>query len=142
MPSSANLVKVKELFEVNIYCELSCDEYETPEQRCENDLPDYNLIFMTELNHNSSVEDFLKDATSRFSEDMKYFSKLIQGAECDFCIEDHCAQEEGMHQPSDDGILVNENYSPFGDDWELAKYFPLLLTLLASIAIKLFGLYF
>ena len=116
MPSSTNLVKVKELFEVNIYCELSYDEYETAEQRCENDLPDYNLIFMTELNHNSSVEDFLKDATSRFPEDMKYFSKLIQGAECDFCIEDHCAQEEGMHQPSGDGILVNENYSPFGDD--------------------------
>ena len=71
---------------------------------------------MTELNHNSSVEDFLKDVTSGFSKDMKYFSKLIQGAECDFCIEDHYVQEEGMHRPSGEELLVNENYSPFGDD--------------------------
>lgn len=103
----------RQLYEVNLYCELTYPEHETAQERSELGLCDYNLIFLTELDESASVDDLLKELNSRFPGEMNEFlSEAVEehiDASCDYCVEYHYSQDEGMHQPDEDELLVEEN---------------------------------
>jgi len=107
----------RQLYEVNLYCELTYPEHETAQERQEIGLCDYNLIFLTELDESASVADLLKELTSRFPKEMdEFFLEVVEehiDASCDYDVEYHYPQDEGIHQPDEDELFVEENYCPY-----------------------------
>lgn len=100
------------LYEVNLYCEVYCPEHPTPQERWEIGLCDWNLIFLTQLGKGASTDDFLKDAKTRFPEEMKeFFDELPDGSEFD--VEYHVPTDEGIHSPEWDELILDENEAPF-----------------------------
>ena len=108
----------KQLFEVNLYCELTYPEHETGQERYELGLCDYNLVFLTDLDEGASTIDLLKDLTSRFPKEMdEFFQEVVEehtDAYCDYDVEYHYPQDEGIHLPDDDELLVMDNECPYG----------------------------
>jgi hypothetical protein len=107
----------RQLYEVNLYCELTYPEHETTQERFEVGLCDYNLVFLTELDESASVTDLLKELTSRFPEKMdEFFLEVVEehtDASCNYCGEYHYPQDEGILQPDEDELFVMENHCPY-----------------------------
>ena len=112
-------IATNQLFEVNLYCELFYPEHETEQERYELGLCDYNLIFLTELDESSSTIDLLKDLNSRFPKEMdEFFREVVEehtDASCNYDVEYHYPQSEGLHCPDQDDLYLEENYCPYGE---------------------------
>ena len=115
------------LYEVNIYVELEYPDVvdlngNEGSGRFEQDLPDWNIIFLTDLDETSSVDDLLAYASRRFPDDINQFIKEHKNAIFDnsFQMESHDPQEDGAYNLDDDEILFNENccvWEAYSDDW-------------------------
>jgi len=104
-------------YEVNLYCEMTYPEHKTPQERYELGLCDYNLIFLTELDESASLKQLIGDAEKRFNLEMSQFcgrkGQEPTNATFSFSVEYHYPQEDGIHQPDEDELLVKENEAPF-----------------------------
>lgn len=116
----------KELYEVNLHIELDYPQIldangNKGSGRYENNLPDWNLIFLTELDDDATADDFLNDARHRFPSEIGDFLKRYKDSICSIDVEYHSLQEEGCNQPDWDEILIEENeciWESHWDDWE------------------------
>ena len=107
-----DMTATRQLYEVNLYCEVACPEHLTPQERVEIGLCDWNLIFSTQLGEGASTDDFLKDAKARFPEEMKeFFDELADGSE--FSVEWHVPYEDNIYETAWDELLFQENKAPF-----------------------------
>ena len=121
-------VEAPTLYEVNLYVELTYPETKDingnkGSGRRENDLPDWNIIFATELDDNATVEQLLEDARRRFPEEMNDFFEEHKDAidEDLISLEYHEPAAEGIHFPDIDDIFFEENdcaWESHYDDWE------------------------
>lgn len=106
-----------QLYEVNLYCELTYPEHETAQERYELGLCDYNLIFLTGLDESASLKQLIGDAEERFKYEMSQFCERKgqepTNATFSFSVEYHYPQEDGIHQPDEDELLVDENHCPY-----------------------------
>ena len=120
MTAVQTLVANKQLFEVNLCCELTYPEHEMGQERYELGLCDYNLVFLTDLDESASPIDLLKDLNSRFPEEMdKFFLEVVEehaDAFCDYSVEYRSPRKEGCFFPDDDELLVMDDECPFSED--------------------------
>ena len=115
------------LYEVNVYVELEypdiVDSYDNEGSgRFERNLPDWNIIFLTDLDETSSVDDLLAYARRRFPDEINQFFEEHKNAIFDnsFQIESHDPQEDGFYYLDDDEIQIEENccvWEAYSDDW-------------------------
>ena len=113
------MTATRQLYEVNLYCELTYPEHETQQERYELGLCDYNFIFLTELDESASIADLLKELTSRFPKEMdEFFLEVVEehiDATCDYDVEYHSPKDEGIHQPDENELLIEENDCLYAD---------------------------
>tara|TARA_B100001996_G_scaffold133158_1_gene101352 strand:+ start:8125 stop:8442 length:318 start_codon:yes stop_codon:yes gene_type:complete len=97
--------KTKTLYEVNIYCELYYEDYPEWEQRLEQDLPDANLIFITDK------EDWSIEDAKEKHEEIKDFLEREKENIVDLHEEWIYPREEGMHPDLDeDDCFIFDNW--------------------------------
>lgn len=111
-----NSSAAQELYEVNVYVELEYPDVIDSNNnqgsgRFERGLPDWNIIFLTELDEASSLEDLLAYVTRQFPEEMNEFLEEHSNAihDSSFHIESHDSRQEGCYQLDDHEILIEEN---------------------------------
>lgn len=115
------------LYEVNVYVELEYPDIVDSNDnegsgRFERNLPDWNIIFLTDLDETSSVDDLLAYARRRFPDEINQFFEEHKNAIFDnsFQIESHDPQEDGFYYLDDDEIQIEENccvWEAYSDDW-------------------------
>ena len=115
------------LYEVNVYVELEYPDIVDSNDnegsgRFERNLPDWNIIFLTDLDETSSVDDLLAYASRRFPDEINQFFEEHKNAIFDnsFQIESHDPQEDGFYYLDDDEIQIEENccvWEAYSDDW-------------------------
>ena len=98
----------KTRYEVNLYFEMFYPDFPEWEERLEEGLPDYNLIFLTELSKEASTDEILEDAASRIPA-VKEFLKDKDDFISDIHMEELCSDSLGLYQPSWNGVYVVEN---------------------------------
>ena len=112
----------KQLYEVNLYVELHYPNIidvngNEGEGRFENDLPDWNIIYLTDLEDGNFWQDFANRFPEEASKFNKEYGKYIVGVD----VENHEEAEEGTHMPPEDCCYINENRCPwedYEDEWE------------------------
>ena len=111
-----------QLYEVNLYVELDYpDIVDTNGNegvgRFENDLPDWNIIYLTDLEEG----DFWQDFANRFPEEAKSFNKEYGKHIVGVHLESHDKAEEGTYEPPVDDCYIHENGCPweaYEDEWD------------------------
>jgi hypothetical protein len=126
--NSASTVEAPTLYEVNLYVELSYPQIKdingnVGSGRYNRDLPDWNIIFVTELSDDATLGQLLEDARRRFADDMRDFFEEHKDAidEDRISIEYHEPAEDGIHFPDADEIFFEENpcvWESHWDEWE------------------------
>jgi hypothetical protein len=120
--------KEAELYEVNLYVELEYPDIEDingneGSGRYQRDLPDWNIIFLTELDQSASLDQILDDAKRRFPKEMLDFLNEHKNAlrAGQISLENHEYAQDGIHFPEADEIIFEENncaWESHWDEWE------------------------
>ena len=87
------------------------------EGRFENDLPDWNIIYLTDLEDG----DFFAGLCQSFSKKQRGFHQEYGDYIVDVDVESHDKAEEGTYMPPQDCCYINENGCPweaYEDEWE------------------------
>jgi len=99
--------KTKTLYEANIYCEMFYKDYPEWEERLEEDLPDRNLIFLTD--GEGDLESILKDAKENHEEIRDFLEEEKENI-ADLCWEYLYPIEEGLHNLDEDECVILDNW--------------------------------
>lgn len=93
-------------YEVNLYFEMFYPDFPEWEERLEEGLPDYNLIFLTELSEEASIEEILEDAASRIPDIKRFLNdkdEFIDGIHMEYFD----LESEGLYQSLLDGSMTD-----------------------------------
>ncbi len=98
----------KTRYEVNLYVEMFYPDFPSWKERLAEGLPDYNLIFLTELDADATIDQILKDAASRIPA-VKDFLNDNDEFISEIDIEEFCSESLGLHKPSWNDLVEFEN---------------------------------